>query len=78
MAVHDMIMGGLRVTRGRVVVFSNKSKCEFLVVLVIGVVVAPARPSLVSRARAGPVWWHSDGVVAVRAGDGRSVGNSRG
>jgi hypothetical protein len=66
-----------RVTRGRVVVSSNESRFKFLVVLVIGVVVAPARPSLVSRARTGPVWWHSDGVVTVRAGDGGGVGNSR-
>ena len=78
MAVHDMIMGGLQVTRGRVVLFSNNSRFEFLIGVVIGVVIVPARPSLVSRARAWPFWWHSDGVVAVRAGDGHSVGNSRG
>lgn len=65
-----------RVTRGRVVVSSNGSRFELLVVVVIGIVVAPARPSLVSGTGAGPVLWHSDGVVAMGSWNSGSVRNS--
>jgi len=68
-----------RVTRGRVVVSSNGSRFEFLVVVVIGIVVAPARPCTLvgSRASAGPIGGHSNRVEAVRAWDSSSIRDGR-